>query len=336
VRGLTQSVFRRSACAFAVVALLALTAATADGARSAGHVRVSATASGSTLTIGVAALPRSRCLLRLGAGAEAVALPDLRVGPAGRGRVRTDLSTDAPTGEQRVVATCGRAGVVQVAKASVSISAIALHGPVATGFNIALDVLLVGALLVFAWLLVEMVIFSTETRERFLRSLALAGGAILALGAQVTGIDFAGSMVDSLVGNDAMGTGGKVLLAIAAGLVAAGFGWYFTQVALREETRGLRLGCALGAMTIVGLTLILAEAFDRQGLFLEAGAIPNFAFMVGLIGGVIFSVPAAEASAEGGGGVLTSLVGKLAKGRGHERTGGGAESSDRRNPFSGD
>jgi hypothetical protein len=263
-----------------------------------------------------------------------VALPGLRVGPGGHGGVRADLSTDAPTGEQRVVATCAHAGLVQTGKTDVSISAIALHGPVAAGFNLALDVLLVGALLVFAWLLVEMVIFSAETRERFLRSLALAGGAILALGAQVSGVDFAKSIVDSLVGSDAMGTSGKVLLAIAAGLVAAGFGWYFTQVAIREETRGLRLACALGAVTIVGLTLILAEAFDRQGLFLRAGAIPNFAFMVGLIGSVIFSVPAAEASTEGGGGLLTSLVGKLARGR--ERSSGSGRSPERRNPFAGD
>lgn len=331
---LTQSFWRRSACAVAVVSLLAILPAMANGARSADQIRVSATASGSTLTVGVLTLPRSRCLLRLGAGAEAVALPELRVGPGGRARVRTDLSTDAPTGEQRVVATCSQAGVVRVGKTNVSISAIALHGPVATGFNIALDVLLVGALLVFAWLLVEMVIFSAETRERFLRSLALAGGATLALGAQVTGIDFAGSVVDSLVGEDGMGAGGKVLVAIAAGLVAAGFGWYFTQVAVRRETRGLRLACALGAVTIIGLTLILAEAFDHQGLFLEAGAIPNFAFMVGLIGGVIFSVPAAEASADGRGGVLSDLVGKLAKGR--ERSADDAGSGERRNPFAGD
>jgi hypothetical protein len=334
VSKLTLSVWWRGVGAVAVMAVLAIAAAPADAARGGERVRVSATTSGSTLTVGVAAAPRSRCLLRLGAGAEAMALPELRVSPSGRGRVKADLPTDAPTGEQRVVATCGQAGVVRVGKTTVSISAIALHGPIATSFNIALDVLLVGALLIFAWLLVEMAIFSAETRERFLRSLALAGGAILALGAQVTGVDFAGSVVDSLVGNDPMGAGGKVLLAIAAGLVAAAFGWYFTQVALREETRGLRLACALGAMTILGLTLILAETIDRQGFFLGAGAIPNFAFMVGLIGGVIFSVPAAEAPAERGGGILTDLVGKLAKGRG--RSVDGVRSDERRNPFAGD
>jgi hypothetical protein len=311
-----------------------MTPAAASGARGVGGVRVSAAVSGSTLAVGVATLPRSLCQLRLGAGAEAVALSKLRVGAGGRGRVRTDLSTDVSTGEQRVVATCRHAGAVRVGKTSVSISAIGLHGPVATGVNIALDALLGGALLVFAWLLVEMVIFSAETRERFLRSLALAGGAILALGAQVTGIDFAGWMIDSLVGVDATGSGGKVLLAIAAGLLAVAFGWYFTQVALREETRGLRLACAFGAVTIIGLTLILAEAFNRQGLFLEAAAIPNFAFMVGLIGGVIFSVPAAGGSAEGRRGLLTNLVSKLAKGGG--QSGASVQPADRRNPFADD
>lgn len=316
------------------MSLAGLLATGAVAAPTAEHVRVSASTSGSTLTVGVATLPRSRCALRLGGGAEALNLPDLRVGGTGRGGVRTGLPTDAPTGEQQVVAACGHAGVERVGKTSVSISAISLHGPVATGFNIALDILLVGALIVFAWLLVEMVILSAETRERLLRSLALAGGAILALGAQVSGVEFARSMVDSLVGNDAMGAGGKVLLAIAVGLVAASFGWYFTQVAIREETRGLRLACALGAMTIFALALILAEAFDRQGLFLAAAAIPNFAFMVGLVGGVIFSVPAADASTERSGGVLTNLVGRLGKGRG--RGDDGAPTAERRNPFAGD
>jgi hypothetical protein len=321
-------------CGLAMVVLLAIAATPADAARGGGQVRVSANTSGSTLAVAVDTLPRSRCSLRLGAGAEAVALPDVRVGSGGRGRVRTDLSTDSPTGEQRVVATCGHAGVVRVGKTSVSISAIALNGPIATAFNIALDVLLVGTLLVFALLLVEMAIRSAETRERFLRSLALAGGAIFALGAQVTGIDFAGSVVDSLVGGDPAGTATKLLLAILAGLVAAAFGWYFTQVVLRDEVGGVRLACGLGAITIVGLTLILAEAIHIQGLFLKAAAIPNFAFMVGLIVGVIFSVPAAESSAGGRGGVLTDLVGKLAKGRG--RSSGGTRSAERRSPFAGD
>jgi hypothetical protein len=335
VSKLTVSAWWRGVCGVAMVALLlAIGAAPADAARGGGQVRVRASASGSTLALAVTSLPRSRCSLRLGAGAEAVALPNLHVGPGGRGRVRTELSTDSPTGEQRVVATCGHAGVTRVGKTSVSISAIALNGAVATAFNIALDVLLVGALLVFALLLVEMAAGSADTRERFLRSLALAGGTIFALGAQVAGIDFAGSLVDSLVGVDPAGTVAKVLLAVLAGLVAAAFGWYFTQVVLRDEIWGVRLACALGAITIVGLAIILAEAFDIQGLFLEAAAIPNFAFMVGLIAGVILSVPATEASTGGRGGVLTDLIGKLAKGRG--QPGGDARSTERRSPFAGD
>lgn len=330
---LTVSSWLWSVCGFAMMALLAIAPAPASSA-GGGQVRVWANTSGSTLAVVVNTLPRSRCALRLGAGAEAVALPNARVRSGGRGRVRTKLSTDSPTGQQRVVATCGHAGVVRVGKTTVSISAIALNGPIATAFNIALDVLLVGALLVFALLLGEMAIGSAETRERFLRSLALAGGAIFALGAQVTGIDFAGSVVDSLVGSDPAGTAAKLLLAILTGLVAAAFGWYFTQVVLRSEIWGVRLACALGAITIIGLTLILAEAIHVQGLFLKAAAIPDIAFTVGLIAGVIFSAPGAESTAEGRGGVLTNLIGKLAKGR--ARPGGSARPTERRSPFAGD
>lgn len=329
-----NSAWVRSACALATAAsVLAFAVAPADAVRGNDEVRVGASASGSTLTVGIAALPRSRCTLRLGVGDEAIALPVVHVAANGRGGTRTKLSTDAPTGDQRVVATCGHAGVVRIGKTDVSISAISLNGPIKTAFNIALDILLVGSLVVFALLLGEMAIGSAETRERFLRSLALAGGAIFALGAQVTGVDFAGSVVDSLVGADAAGTGSKLLLGILSGLVAAAFGWYFTQVVLRGETWGVRLACGVGAITIVGLTLILAEAIHVQGLFLEAAAIPNFAFMVGLIGGVIISVPAAGTTARGGG-VLTDLVGKLAKGR--DSADGGSRTSERRSPFAGD
>jgi hypothetical protein len=334
VSGSTVSGWLRSACGLAVVVALAIGATPADAARGGGQVQVSANTSGSTLVVAVNTLPRSRCELRLGAGAEAIALPVLHVTSGGRGRVRTELSTNTPTGEQRVVATCGHAGVVRVGKTNVSISAIALHGAIPTAYNIALDVLLVGTLIVFALLLGEMAIGSAETRERFMRWLAIACGAIFALGAQVTGVDFAGSVVDSLVGDDPAGTGTKLLLAVLAALVAAAFGWYFTQVVLRGETWGVRLACGLGAVTILGLTVILAEAFAEQGLFLEAAAIPNFAFMVGLIGGVIFSVPAAEASTGGRSGVLGDLIGKLAKGRG--TSGDGTRSPERRSPFAGD
>lgn len=330
---MTVSAFLRGVCVVAVAMLLTVPAIAAGAVGASGQVKVGAAVSGSALTVNVSALPRARCALRLGTGSEAVSLPDLRVAPNGRGHIRTDLSSDAPTGDQPVVAACGHAGSSSIGKTTVSISAIGLHGPVATSFNIALDALLIGGLLIFALLLGEMAIGSDDTRERFLRCMALVGGAILALGARVSGIDFTNSIVNSLVGSDPAGTEGKLLIAVLTALVAAAFGWYFTQVVLVRANRGVRLACALGALTIVGLALLLAEAISVQGLFLEAAAISNFAFMVGLIGGVIFSVPSAEAS-QGGRGVLTNLVGKLAKSRaGDEEK---ARPSQRRSPFAGD
>ncbi len=337
--GLRRAAGRHGACAIALVLVLLIVTPAADGAGAATahqtvptQVKIGANVSGSTLGVVVVALPHSRCSLRLGAGAGAVALHPIQIGPGERGRSRTDLSTDAPTGDQRVVATCAHAGTVSIGKTEVSISAIALHGPVATAFNIALDVLLGGAILTFGLLLFELSIGSTDPRERSMRLLAMAGGAILALGAEVTGIDFAGSIVEKLAGDDPTGTGGKVLIGVITGLIAVAFGWYFTQVIFHRATQGVRVACALAAFTLVGLALIFAEAFAVQGLFLAATAIPIFAFMVGLIAGVILSVPATDASA-GGSGVLTNLISKLAKGR---NASGSARPSERRSPFAGD
>jgi|GEM_PF-2837412 len=334
---MAASARRQSLCgvvgAAAAVVLLAAAASPSD-ARGADRVRVQANASGSTLAVTVKTLPRSRCSLRLGTWADAVALPELRVRPGGHGRVRAQLSTSSPTGAQPVVAKCGHAGKVRVGKTSVSISAIGLNGPVATTYNITLDVLLASALAVFALLLGEMVAGAADTRERFLRSAALGGGALLALGAQGIGVDYAGWMVDSLVGTEPVGTAVKLLLAVLAGLVGAALSWYSTQVILRRDASGMRLACILGATTIVGLAVILAEAIHVQGLFLAAAGIPNVAFMIGLIAGLIFSVPAADPTAEGRGGVLSDLIRKLAESRAGPD--GNARSGERRNPFSGD
>lgn len=335
---MATSARRQSLCgvvgATAAVALLATVTAPSD-ARGADQVRVRANASGSTLAVTVKTLPRSRCSLRLGTSADAVTLPELRVRPGGRGRIRAQLSTSAPTGDQPVVARCGHAGEIRVGKTSVSISAISLYGPVPTAYNIVLDVLLASALAVFALLLGEMVAGATSTRERFLRSAALGGGTILALGAQGVGVDYASWMVDSLVGTEAAGTAVKMLLALLVGLVGGALSWYSTQVILRRDALGMRLACILGATATVGLVVILAEAIHVQGLFLGAAGIPNVAFMVGLIAGLIFLVPAADPIAEDRGGVLTDLIRRLAESR-TDPDGSSPRSSERRSPFSGD
>jgi hypothetical protein len=294
--------------------------------------------SGSTLNVAIHYLPRSRCGLRVGAGSDAVRPPGTRLGPGGGGAVSWELSSETPTGRQPVTATCRHAGVQRSGRAFVSISVVAVNGVLSTVLNIALDVLLGGSLILFVVLLIDMVVRCPDRRERFMRALALVCGAIVALGAQATGVDFASFTVEALTGAQPAGGVIKVLSVIVPGGVAAVFGWYFTQVMLRSEMMGLRMASFLGMLAVIAFTVIFAEATKTQGVFLGAAAIPNASFVVGLIFSVLTFTPPSDVPAGGGrGGVLSDLIDRLASGRGSS-SGDRAEAvrPSRRSPFADD
>ena len=286
--------------------VLAASIPSAASARGGGAVTVRASVSGSTLSVYLVGVPNSNCALRLGGGKGAKSLPGARIAANGHGRTQWDIPSDTSTGNQPLHAACGHGGVRHTGRAFVDIPESAVAGTLSTVLNIVLDVLLGGSLVLFLWLLIEMVVRESSKGERLMRSLALVCGAIVALGAQATGVGFASFTVEALTGNGSGEGIAKFLSIVLPGGVAAAFGWYFTQVMRRNAVMGMRLVSFLGMLTVISFTVIFAEATKTQGVFLGAAAIPNASFVVGLILSVIFLTPTADG--RGGGLGLGELL----------------------------
>lgn len=313
---------------------LSASSATAAKAGSGGQgVGVKAAVSGSTLSVYLTGTPKSNCALHLGSGEDAKRLPKARIEANGHGRVSWDIASDTPTGRQPVRAICGHDGVRRSGQTHVSISQAAVSGVLATVLNIVLDVLLGGSLVLFFWLLIDMILREPSKGERFMRSLALICGAIVALGAQASGVGFAEFLVEALTGARPGGAIVKFLSIVVPGGLAAAFGWYFTQVMRRSAMMGMRLVCFLGMLTVISFAVIFAEATETQGVFLGAAAIPNASFVVGLIFSVIVFTPAADdmgGSAWGLGDFIERIR------RGTQSSGGEHATGVRRSPFADD
>lgn len=314
----------------AVLALAASVAAPAEGA-----VKVNPTRDGSTLSVFLTGTPKSNCTLTLGSGDELKRLPKGRIESNGKGRVHWEIASDTPTGRQPVRAECSHAGAKENGKGFVSISQAAVSGALATVLNVILDVLLGGSLLLFFALLIDMIVREPSRGERFMRSLALICGAIVALGAQASGVGFANFTVEALTGVRPGGGIVKFLSIIIPGGIAAAFGWYFTQVMRRSAMMGMRLVAFLGMLTVISFTVIFAEATETQGVFLGAAAIPNASFVVGLIISVIVFTPPAD-DPSGGGWGIGELLERLRGGGGAGGDGERGSSAPRRSPFAKD
>jgi hypothetical protein len=148
--------------------------------------------------------------------------------------------------------------------------------------NVALDIFLGVSLLFFLAVLFGMVIFAPPG-EIFGRAFALVGGALVALGAQATGVGFAEYVVESLAGSGPTGEGAKLLSAIIPGGAAFVFGWYFSRTIEYQTLKAIRWLVLVGMLATVAFAAIFAEATSTQGVFLGAAAIPNTSFVVGLI-----------------------------------------------------
>jgi hypothetical protein len=274
------------------------------GAAQPRRVDLSASVSGSTLTVDVKADAHSKCAFQLGSGRGPVKLPKGTTGARGRGRITFSLPSDAPRGRRAVSATCTHGTQKSFGKTFVAIprdlSGSNSSDVIATVLNVVLDVILGGSLVLFAWLLINMVVRASNERERLMRALALIGGALIALGAQAAGVSFASYTIDTLTGARPGGEGFKLVSAVVPGGVSAFFGWYFVRVMRRSADMGLRLMSFLGMLTVVAFAVIFAQATSTQGVALGAAAIPNASFVAGLIFGVVVFMPADDASSEKG------------------------------------
>jgi hypothetical protein len=160
-----------------------------------------------------------------------------------------------------------------------------------TVLNVLLDGLLAGSLVLFTVALVQMVLREENASERLLQIMALVAGAVVALGAQATGLSFANYTVEALTGEGGAGAFVKLLSVLIPGGIAAAFSWYFLRVMHESAAKGLRLMAFLGMLTLIGFAEIYAQATNTKGVILGAAAIPNASFVAGMILSLLFFAP---------------------------------------------
>jgi hypothetical protein len=270
-----------------VLAALWVFAGLAEGAPGANHVKVFGSVSGKTLTVNLRARPFAKCNVWLGSGKDRARLPRTGIGVAGRGLIEWPIPSSTPTGKQPLSAACGHSGKRATGTGSVDIPVSAVSSLLTTVLNVLLDVILALSLVVFLWALIDLTRKAPDGNERFTRALALVAGALVALGAQASGVGFASYIIDSLTGAGPGGEGVKLLSILIPGGAALVFGWFFLRAVRYSTMMALRWMTFLGMLTIVSFTVIFAEATNTEGVFLGAAAIPNTSFVVGLIFSVL-------------------------------------------------
>jgi hypothetical protein len=296
-----EAPLRKIAGLLLVLGLAVLAPAAALGAGSKA-VKLDPSIAGSTLAVHFQAAPRSSCAFQLGSGKGAVDLPKGKAGSHGRGVITSKLDSGTAAGRRTVSATCAHNGRQQHASAFVQVPED-LGGKtnaLATALNVLLDLLLGGSLLLFGYLLIDMVVRASDPTEKLMRSLSLVGGAVIALGAEASGVSLASFTVDTLTGARPGGEAFKTLAVIVPGGIAAAFSWYFVRVMRRSADMGLRLMSFLGMLTVVTFAVVFAQATDTKGVILGSAAIPNASFVAGLIFGVVVFTPTAADDAHKG------------------------------------
>lgn len=146
----------------------------------------------------------------------------------------------------------------------------------------------------FAFLLAILAVTFREVSlpiERLIRSFALAAGALVALGAQTGGMSYADFLIKSLSSSRPAGA----FAAVGAVLVPAGAGacirWYVLHAYKRSEVVTVRAMAFVGMLAMTSFLETYAVATRTKGLFLGAAALPNAAFVVGVVLYVVFAFP---------------------------------------------
>lgn len=194
-------------------------------------------------------------------------------------------------------------------------------------FNVALHILLAGSMLVFVYSLVRAAWDEPNGRERSVRLMALAAGALVTLGASASGASYAKFTVDALAGGRPASFLASVGATIFPALLGFGLGFFLTRQTTRDEYMAMRILCFVGMLTAVAFLQVYAEATKVNGVFLGKASLPNVSFVAGIILTMLFTLPTGlekSGSAQGLGSRLSALLGR------------GKTEAPRQNPSSGD
>lgn len=149
--------------------------------------------------------------------------------------------------------------------------------------NIVEQVLLAGSLVLFIGLVVRQSLTEVDSNERLRRVAALAAGALVAVGAQQAGLTYATFTVKSLSHTRVSTAGAEVVAAIIPGLMGAGIGFLMTRKFRSSQRVAMRLMSFVAMLSATAFLQVYIHAANKSGVALGATAIPNIAFVAGIL-----------------------------------------------------
>jgi hypothetical protein len=145
-----------------------------------------------------------------------------------------------------------------------------------------LNLMLIGSLFAFLGAGVLMVRSAEDQIERWIRIGALFAGLMIAIGAQLGGISVSAFIVDALSSTRASGKAAIFAGAAIPGIAGVTVGWYLTHAARRSDV-AIRVMALISTLAAAEFAQIYIASLRRNGLSVGTPAIPNLAFIVGLI-----------------------------------------------------
>lgn len=157
-------------------------------------------------------------------------------------------------------------------------------------FNIILQMLLLSSLLLFVVVLLATAFTATGGLERFLRVAAIFAGAMVAVGATASGVNYATYTVNALSQARAASAAAHLVGIILPSVIGCGIGFYLVRTIRKSETFAIRILGFVGMLATTAFIEVYAEAASRDGFKLGAAALPNIGFTAGVILTVVFTL----------------------------------------------
>lgn len=150
-------------------------------------------------------------------------------------------------------------------------------------FNILIHGILLGAMALFAFVLFRLAMDTYDVMERLKRILALFAGAMVVVGAQASGMNFAEFVAKALTTGRASSAAAAVISSLIAGLAGLGVGYLLVRLYRQSDVLAVRLICLVGMLALAAFLQSYATITSTNGVFVGAMAAPNIAFAAGLV-----------------------------------------------------
>lgn len=137
-------------------------------------------------------------------------------------------------------------------------------------FNVLIHAILLGAMGLFVVVLVRLTLSTYDSMERVKRVLALFAGAMVIVGAQASGLNFAEFMARALSVGRASSAAAAIVSSIVAGIAGLGIGYLLVRLFRQHNELAVRIICLVGMLSLSAFIQSYATITAASGVFLGA------------------------------------------------------------------